>query len=66
MILATMTDTAVLVVRAGQSRRQDVNRAAEMLNSGHAHVSGIVINDLDANGIGFYGEDASLYNHYFN
>jgi capsular exopolysaccharide synthesis family protein len=65
LILATMTDTAILVVRAGQSRRQDVTRAAEMLSGGRAHLSGIVINDLDTRGIGYYGEDASLYTHYF-
>jgi capsular exopolysaccharide synthesis family protein len=67
VILATMTDTFVLVVRAKQSRRNDVNRAAEILmRTGHANVGGIVINDLDAGGTGFYGDNASLYSHYFS
>ena len=67
VIFSTMADTIVLVVRARQSRRQDVNRTVEVLRrTGNAHVSGIVINDLDARGTGFYGDDASLYGHYFN
>jgi capsular exopolysaccharide synthesis family protein len=67
VIFSTMADTIVLIVRARQSRRQDVNRTVEILRrTGNAHVSGIVINDLDAKGTGFYGDDASLYGHYFN
>lgn len=66
VILSTMADTVVLIVRARQSRRQDVNRAAEtLIRTGQAHVSGIAINDLDAEGTGYYGDDASLYSHYF-
>jgi capsular exopolysaccharide synthesis family protein len=66
VILSTMADSVVLVVRARQSRRQEVNRALEILRTGSARLSGIIINDLDALGSGYYGDDASLYHHYFN
>jgi capsular exopolysaccharide synthesis family protein len=66
VILSTMSDTVVLVVRAHQSRRQDVNRATEILRAVDANVIGIIINDLDTRGLGYYGDDASSYNHYFN
>jgi capsular exopolysaccharide synthesis family protein len=67
IILATMADIYVLVVRARQSRRQDVIRAAELLmRIKHGQSGGILINDLDAGNTGFYGEDASLYDHYFD
>ena len=66
VILSTMADTVVLIVRARQTRRQDLNRAAEtLIKAGNTHVSGIAINDLDAEGTGFYGGDASLYSDYF-
>jgi capsular exopolysaccharide synthesis family protein len=67
VIMSTMADTVLLVVRAGQSRRHDVNRAAEILmRTGHLNVACMVINDLDADGTGYYWDNSSLYSHYFN
>ncbi|HEY0797171.1 MAG TPA: polysaccharide biosynthesis tyrosine autokinase [Acidisarcina sp.] len=65
VILSTMADTVVLVVRAGQSKRQDISRTIEILNSVDAKVSGAIVNDLDVHGLGYYGNDFSLYSHYF-
>jgi capsular exopolysaccharide synthesis family protein len=66
VILATMSDTAVLVVRAGQSRRQAVIGSVETLRHRHAHLGGFVMNGLHSSGKGFYGENVELYSHYFD
>jgi capsular exopolysaccharide synthesis family protein len=65
-ILATMADSVVLVLRAGQSRRQDLFRAQEILARVDANVAGAVINDFDLKGHGYYGNNAALYGRYFN
>jgi capsular exopolysaccharide synthesis family protein len=66
VILSTMVDSTVLVIRAGQSRRQDVTRATQILNGVEANLSGAIITDLDAQGLGYYGDDSSLYSNYFS
>jgi capsular exopolysaccharide synthesis family protein len=69
VILATMSDLTVLVLRAQQSRRQDLLRAQEILASVDANVAGAIINDFDlkAHGYyGYYGDSPSLYARYFN
>ena len=63
VILATMVDMVVLVVRARQSRRQDLRHALEILSDVGAHVGGAVINDFDVHRLGYY---PSLYNKYFD
>ena len=64
VILATMTDTVVLVVRSHQSRRQDFSLAQEILASVDANVSGAVINDFHPSAAGGYNE--KLYRSYFD
>jgi hypothetical protein len=57
------------VLRAQQSRRQDLLRAQEILSSVDANVAGAIINDFDlkAHGYyGYYGDSPSLYARYFN
>jgi capsular exopolysaccharide synthesis family protein len=69
VILATMSDLIVLVLRAQQSRRQDLLRAQEILASVDANVAGAIINDFDlkAHGYyGYYGDSPSLYARYFS
>jgi len=69
VILATMADLIVLVLRAQQSRRQDLLRAQEILASVDANVAGAIINDFDlkAHGYyGYYGDSPSLYARYFS
>jgi len=63
VILATMADTVVLVVRAKQSRRQDLRHAMELLANVDAHLSGAIVNDFDVHRLGYY---PSLYNKYFD
>jgi tyrosine-protein kinase Etk/Wzc len=67
VILATMTDTVILVVRAQQSRRQDFSLAQDILASVNANVGGAVINDFYVNG--YYGSGSygnKLYGGYYN
>jgi capsular exopolysaccharide synthesis family protein len=63
VILATMADTAVLVVRAKQSRRQDLVHAIQVLANVDANLGGAVINDFDVHRFGYY---PSLYNKYYD
>lgn len=63
VILATIADTVVIVVRAKQSRRQDLRHAMEILASVDAHLGGAVINDFDVHRLGYY---PSLYHKYFD
>jgi capsular exopolysaccharide synthesis family protein len=65
VILSTMADAVVLVVRAQQSRRQDLYHAQEILASVDANIGGAVLNDFDLRQ-GFYGETPSLYERYFS
>ena len=64
-ILATMADTVLLVVRSRQSRRQDLYQAQDILSNVGAHVGGAILNGLDMQRFGFYG-DRSLYKHYYD
>jgi capsular exopolysaccharide synthesis family protein len=64
VILATMTDTVILVVRAKQSRRQDFSLAQEILESVGANIGGAVINDFQMSDQ--YGRYKSLYNGYYD
>jgi Mrp family chromosome partitioning ATPase len=69
VILATMADLTVLVLRAQQSRRQDLLRAQEILASVDANIAGAIINDFDLKThgyYGYYGDSPSLYARYFS
>jgi capsular exopolysaccharide synthesis family protein len=69
VILATMADMVVLVLRAQQSQRQDLLRAQEILASVDANVAGAIINDFDLKAhayYGYYGDTPSLYAGYFS
>jgi capsular exopolysaccharide synthesis family protein len=66
VILATMTDTVVLVLRAKQSRRQEFCLVQEILASVNANVCGAIINDFQLNSLASYGYDAKLYRSYFD
>jgi capsular exopolysaccharide synthesis family protein len=63
VILATMVDTVVLVVRAKHSRRQDLRHTMEIITGVDAHLGGGIINNFDVHRLGYY---PSLYNKYFD
>jgi capsular exopolysaccharide synthesis family protein len=64
VILATMADTVLLVVRSHQSRRQDLCLAQEILAKVDAHIGGAIVNGFSMQGYGSY-RDSPLYKHYF-
>jgi capsular exopolysaccharide synthesis family protein len=66
VILSTMVDTVVLVVRAKQSRRQEFCLAQEILTSVNANVTGAVINDFQLNSSTPYGSAAKVYGSYYD
>lgn len=66
VILSTLADTVVLVVRAQQSRKHELSRTVEILASVDANVGGAIINDFDLHAFGYYGYgSSSLYGRYF-
>ena len=66
VILATMTDTVVLVLRAKQTHRQDFCLAQDILASVNANVCGAIMNDFQLNSSMPYGQTAKLYGGYFD
>lgn len=52
VILSTVVDTVVLIVRAGHSRRNDINSVMEIFNSVGASLSGAVVMDTGTGGLG--------------
>jgi capsular exopolysaccharide synthesis family protein len=64
VILATMSDMVILVVRAKQSRRQDFSLAQEILDSVNANIGGAVINDFQMSDQ--YSHYEKLYGGYFD
>ncbi|MFZ1086557.1 MAG: polysaccharide biosynthesis tyrosine autokinase [Terracidiphilus sp.] len=66
VILATMADAVVLVLRANQSRRQDFNLAQEILTGVDANICGAIINDFHLSSSYSSGYSAKLYGSYFD
>lgn len=58
-VLASVTDGAVLVVEAGQSRKAAVKHARDLLTQTHSRVLGVVLNKIDQSSKGYY------YHYYY-
>ncbi len=64
VVLASMSDAVVLVVRCARTRRQTLCRARDLLTRVNAHTVGIVVNDLKLNSsehydyYGYYADKA--------
>ncbi len=58
-VLASVTDGAVLVVEAGQSRKAAVKHARDLLAQTHSRVLGVVLNKIDQSSKGYY------YHYYY-
>jgi non-specific protein-tyrosine kinase len=54
IVLSTKTDGVLLVVNAGRTRREHVERAQELLEKVHVRVVGAVLNDAPR-GVAFGG-----------
>jgi capsular exopolysaccharide synthesis family protein len=55
MILAGQVEGVVLVLRQGRASRDAAQRAIRNLMSVRAHLLGVILNDVDVNGHGYYG-----------
>jgi capsular exopolysaccharide synthesis family protein len=66
VILATMADTTALVLRAGQSRRQELLQTLETLKSVNANVSGAILNDIGLDSSNQAGYSSKIFGSYFN
>ncbi len=66
-VVSPMADTVVLVIRAGQTTKQALKRARDILVQVNARISGVVLNavDLNAPGYQYYGY-GSKYAAYYN
>ena len=68
VVLSTLADSVVLVVRAAASGRQSVRRAREALMGVNARVAGALVNAVDLDSMdyyGYYGYYSKEYQHYY-
>ncbi|MCE9636414.1 MAG: polysaccharide biosynthesis tyrosine autokinase [Planctomycetes bacterium] len=61
-VLATICDGVILVVHAGKTRRQIVQRGLEQLRYINAHVVGVILNNLQMGRIRYY---PGYYHYYY-
>jgi succinoglycan biosynthesis transport protein ExoP len=54
LVLAPKVEGVVLVLRHGRSSREQAQRAVAHLASVHARLLGVILNDVDVRGIGYY------------
>jgi capsular exopolysaccharide synthesis family protein len=59
-VLATMVDGVILVVKGGQTPRQAVRLTKRLLLEVHAHIIGVLLNDVDVR-----SADYSYYSKYY-
>jgi capsular exopolysaccharide synthesis family protein len=53
-ILASMCDTTILVIKAVSTTRHQGRSAVDHLRESHAHLAGVVLNDIDMRAAGSY------------
>jgi len=61
MLLASKLDAIVLVVKAGATQKEVVERAVEILNSSNHHILGVILNNMN-NSLPYY-YDYNYYNY---
>jgi len=61
MLLASKLDAIVLVVKAGATQKEVVERAVEILNSNNHHILGVILNNMN-NSLPYY-YDYNYYNY---
>jgi capsular exopolysaccharide synthesis family protein len=68
VVLATMADAVVLVVRSSKTRYQSLRRTRDLLASVNARVAGVVVNGIDTNSeshYAYYGYYGKSYDSYY-
>ncbi|GAC1515865.1 MAG: polysaccharide biosynthesis tyrosine autokinase [Gemmatimonadaceae bacterium] len=64
VVLSTMADGTIVVVRTGQSARDAVRRAVSQLRVVHARILGAVLNDVDFSRLSYSGSYGYYYYQY--
>jgi len=59
-ILASMCDATILVIKALSTSRHQGYSAVDYLKESHAHIAGVVLNDMDVRALGSY------YSYYYS
>lgn len=55
VVLTTMSDAVLVVVRCGITRRQTISRTRDLLAQVNAHTAGLVVNDIELSSSDYYG-----------
>jgi polysaccharide biosynthesis transport protein len=68
VVLSPCADTVVLVIRSGQTTKQALRRARDLLMRVNAHISGVLLNaaDLHSPDYYYYYEYQSKYGNYYH
>ncbi len=66
VLLSTVSDCVLLVMRSGVTPKGALQRANQLLSSVSARVLGLVINDVDLNSVGHYSYYGSKYYGYYH
>ncbi len=67
VVLSPRADATILVIRSGQTTKQALRRAREILTQVNAHVAGVLLNavDLTSPDYYYYYEYQGKYSHYY-
>jgi polysaccharide biosynthesis transport protein len=67
VVLSPRADATILVIRSGQTTKQALRRARDILMQVNAHVAGVLLNavDLTSPDYYYYYEYQGKYNHYY-
>ncbi len=67
VVLSPRADATILVIRSGQTTKQALRRARDILTQVNAHVAGVLLNavDLTSPDYYYYYEYQGKYNHYY-
>jgi polysaccharide biosynthesis transport protein len=64
-VLTPLVDGCVLVVRAGETRREMAQRAVKLLSDLNARMTGVVLNEISLGKNGYYYYDYYYYGQYY-
>jgi exopolysaccharide transport family protein len=67
VVLSPRADATILVIRSGQTTKQALRRARDILTQVNAHVAGVLLNAVDLNSPDYYYyyEYQGKYGHYY-
>ena len=67
VVLSPRVDAIILVIRSGQTTKQALRRARDILMQVNAHVTGVLLNavDLTSPDYYYYYEYQGKYSHYY-